>query len=119
MQSLRDRSSQSSTSAKFFRVFGVYFAIFASAVSTSEGSTILTTKKVASKPVTFVFATKSAAAPCVLIPPQEAAFRIHLPHTVPAASLLTRSMIVSTPVVVTPVSAATSVSFALPRGCHQ
>ena len=37
-------------------------SFFASAVSTSEGSTILTTKKVALKPVTFVFATKSAAA---------------------------------------------------------
>jgi hypothetical protein len=51
-----------------FSVFNMYFAILANAVSTSERLTIQMTKKVTSKPATFVFATKSTAVPCVFIP---------------------------------------------------
>jgi hypothetical protein len=52
-QSLLHRSSQSTISAKFLRVFSVlYFATFASAVSTSEGLSLrMLRKKVTSRAV--------------------------------------------------------------------
>jgi hypothetical protein len=105
-----------STSA--FSVFNMYFAIFANAVSTSEELTILMTKKVTSKPVTFVFAAKSTAAPCVLIPRKRRHSHPSTPYSAGGVALdeLNDRLYARRGHAG---SAAISVGFALPRRCHQ
>src|SRR5216683_4997973 len=104
-QSLRHRrrNPRLLQSLSGFSVFKLYFATFARAVSTSDGLTLRTLGKGCSKSVTICVRHKICRECRVLSPPHEAASGICLPMQVPTASLLTRSMIVSTPVLATPV----------------
>jgi hypothetical protein len=61
------------------------------------------TKKVTSKPVTFLLATKSAAAPCVLVRRKRCGIWHPSTPYIAGESLMTSSMIVSSSVAATPV----------------